>query len=221
MIRPCRVPGCAASTTRYGHFCPTHKSNLRRHGHPEQSAVTKAELKPFVALVRKRIEKNAENATWAHCEARWLAVADHARGIVAQAQRGLPGNRHERIAAQQVAALADTVSPRDVIETTFAVFLLQDHDPRRFRSDDAFRAQLVRRLRGLSEGNISEWKGTSDGRAKRAQRDIPPKSAAIIGQWIAEAIGGVGVHLARLEERDRKAEQARTAELAEAMRDLQ
>lgn len=221
MIQPCRAPGCTASTTRYGHFCPTHKSNLRRHGHPEQSAVTKAELKPFVALVRKRIEKNAENATWAHCEARWLAVADHARGIVAQAQRGLPGNRHERIAAQQVAALADTVSPRDIIETTFAVFLLQDHDPRRFRSDDAFRAQLVRRLRGLSEGNIAEWTGSSDGRPKRAQRDIPPKSAAIIGQWIAEAVGGVGVHLARLEERDRKEREARAGDLAAAMRELQ
>lgn len=221
MIRPCRAPGCTASTTRYGHFCPAHKSNLRRHGHPEQTAVTKAELKPFVALVRKRIEKNAENATWAHSEARWLAVAEHARGIVAHAQRGLPSNRHERVAAQQVAALADRVSPRDVIETTFAVFLLQDHDPRRFRSDDAFRAQLVRRVRGLSEGNVAEWKGSSDGRAKRAQRDIPPKSVAIIGQWIAEAVGGVGVHLARLEQRDRKEREARADDLAAAMKELQ
>lgn len=221
MIRSCRVPGCVAHTTRYGHFCPTHKSNLRRHGHPEQSAVTKAELKPFMTLVRKRIEKNAENATWAHSEARWLAVVEHARGIIGHAQQGLPGNRHERTAAQEVVVLAEAAAPRAIIETAFAMFLLQDHDPRRLRSDAAFRAQLVRRLRGLTEANIGKWEGTDGSRAKRVQRDVPPKTAAVIGQWIADAVGGVGVHLASLEERDRKAARARGAALAEAMRDLQ
>ena len=220
MIRPCRVTGCGAHTTRYGHFCPTHKSNLRRHGHPEQRAVTNADLKPFLGMVRRRIEKNADNATWAHCEARWLAVVEHGRAILSQAQRGLPGNRHERVAAQEVAALGDGAEPRVVIETAFAMFLLQEHEPRRFRSDDAFRAQLVRRLRGLAEASISEWQGVTGGRPKRAQRDIPPKAAAVVGQWVAEALGGVGIHLARLEERDRKVGEAKAAALADAMREL-
>jgi hypothetical protein len=221
MIRPCRVLGCGAHTTRYGNFCPTHKSNLRRHGHAEQTAVTKAELAPLVALVRRRIEKNADNATWTHSEARWQAVVDHAQGIVAKAQRGVPGNRYERTAAREVAVLGGAVTPRAIIETTFAVYLLQEHDPRRLRSDEAFRAQLVRRLRGLTEANMDEWKGSAGGRSKRAQRDIPPKATIIMAQWISEALGGVGVHLSRLEARDREERVARAAGLAEAMRELQ
>ncbi|MCX5581199.1 hypothetical protein [Kaistia terrae] len=218
MIRPCRVLGCGAHTTRYGTFCPTHKSNLRRHGHAEQTAVTKAELAPFVALVRKRIEKNADNATWAHSEARWQTVVDHARAILGEAKRGVPGNRYERTAASEVVVLGEAVTPRAITETVFAMYLLQEHDLRRLRSDEAFRAQLIHRLRGLTEANVDEWPG---GRAKRLQRDIPPRAVLIMAQWIGEALGGVGVHLARLEARDREARAASAAGLAEAMRELQ
>jgi hypothetical protein len=220
MIRPCRVLGCGAHTTRYGTFCPTHKSNLRRHGHAEQTAVTKAELAPFVALVRKRIEKNAENATWAHSEARWQTVVDHARAILGEAKRGVPGNRYERTAASEVVVLGEAVTPRTIIETAFAVYLLQDHDPRRLRSDEAFRAQLIRRLRGLTDANVDEWPSGAGGRAKRVQRDVPPRAVLIMAQWVGEALGGVGVHLTRLEARDREERAASAAGLAEAMREL-
>jgi len=221
MIRPCRVLGCGAHTTRYGIFCPTHKSNLRRHGHAEQTAVTKVELAPFVALVRKRIEKNAENPTWAHSEARWQTVLDHARSIIAEAKRGVPGNRYERTAASEVVVLGEVVTPRAIIQTVFAMYLLQEHDPRRLRSDEAFRAQLIRRLRGLTEANVDEWEGGAGGRAKHVQRDIPPRAVLIMAQWVGEALGGVGVHLSRLERRDREAQAASAAGLAEAMRELQ
>ena len=99
MSRPCRVYGCAGHASRFGLYCPAHKSALRRHGHPEQDAITKAELKPYVAQVRRRVARNAENATWSHCEARWRAIVDLARGIIAEAERGQAGNRHERSAA--------------------------------------------------------------------------------------------------------------------------
>lgn len=80
----CRAPGCGKPATRYGHYCTTHKSRWRRHGDVAQQGVTKEALRPYVALVRARIAKNAGNPTWAACDARWLAIVDHARGILVE-----------------------------------------------------------------------------------------------------------------------------------------
>lgn len=220
MANICRAPGCTAHTTSYGHYCPTHKSTLRRHGHPEQRAVTKAELKPFVRAVRRRIEKNAESAVWSHCEARWQAILDHARGIMAEAERGRAGFSFERRAAAEILKLSTGVDARAVMETVFALYLLQDVDPRRFRSDDAFRAQLVRRVRGLAEGNARSWVDPATGKSKRAYVELTPKASASLSSWLVEALGGIGLHLARLQERDREAERAQAQELGKALEEL-
>lgn len=220
MSRPCRVYGCAGHASRFGLYCPAHKSALRRHGHPEQDAITKAELKPYIAQARRRIARNAENATWSHCEARWRGIVELARGVIDEAERGEPGNRHERSAAAEVVRLGEAISPAEVVETVFALYLLQEAEPRRFRSDDAFLAQLARRLRGLVEANAEVWTDKATGRAKRAYRELAPRAVAIMARWVVTALGGVGVHLARLEERDRAERQASRQELAEAMREL-
>lgn len=220
MAKVCRVAGCRAHTTSFGNYCPSHKSALRRHGHPEQDAVTKAELKPYVTLVRRRIEKNPESTVWQHCETRWRAVADHARGIMAEAERGQPGFGFERRAAEEVLRLDGTVDSRSVVEVIFALYLMQDADSRRFRSDDAFRFQLVRRVRGLVEGNARSWVDPASGRAKRAYVELPPRAAKSLASWLVDAFGGIGLHLARLEQRDREAEQARNKDLGEALKEL-
>lgn len=220
MAKECRVAGCRAHTTSFGNYCPSHKSALRRHGHPEQDAVTKAELKPYIALVRRRIEKNAESTVWQHCETRWLAVVDHARGIVAEAEHGRPGFGFERRAAEEVLKLAGAVEARSVVEVVFALYLMQDADPRRFRSDEAFRFQLARRVRGLVEGNACSWVDPASGRAKRAYVELSPRAAKSLSRWLVEAFGGIGLHLARMEQQDREAEQARRKDLGEALKEL-
>ena len=82
-MRHCRVPGCAASATRWGTLCSTHKSRQRRHGHPMQRGVTKAELAPYLAIVRQRKTRNPDSRLWANIEARWRALVDHCRGVLA------------------------------------------------------------------------------------------------------------------------------------------
>lgn len=200
-------------------YCPAHKSALRRHGHPEQDAITKAELKPYVAQVRRRVASNAENATWGHCEARWRDIVDLARGIIAEAECGRAGNRHERSAAAEVVRLGAAIEAAEIMETVFALYLLQEAEPCRFRSDDAFLTQLVRRLRGLVEANAEVWTNKVTGQTKRAYRELAPRAAMIMARWVVSALGGV--HLARLEARDKAEQQASRQELAEAMRDLQ
>ena len=206
----CRAPGCGKPATRYGHFCTTHKSRWRRHGDVAQQGVTKEALKPYVAIVRARIAKNFDSPAWATCDARWLALVDHARGIHGAAQRGLPGNRNERLAASAVLKLAPHVEPREVVETALAMYLMQDQETRRFRSDAAFLVQLVRRVMRLSEVSADEWPDARTGRIRRAYRDFPPAAAAIIGQWLADALGLAGLHVAKLERADvEKAQQDR------------
>lgn len=216
----CRAPGCGKPATRYGHFCTTHKSRWRRHGDVGQVGITKEVLKPYVALVRARIVKNAGSPIWATCDARWLAIVNHARGIVGAVERGLPGNRSERVAASAVVKLADHVEPRAVVEVVLAVYLMQDQEPRRFRSDDAFRVQLVRRVMRLSEVSADSWQDQRTGRIRRAYRDFTPRAASIIAGWLTEALGSAGLHLAKLERRDADKAQQERAEFHKALTEL-
>lgn len=94
-VRTCRAPGCGARTNRYGAFCPTHRSRSRRHGHPEQESITKADLTQHLKLVRARIARNESSPLWAECEARWNAVLEHARRVLAAFRRGQAGYRCE------------------------------------------------------------------------------------------------------------------------------
>lgn len=216
----CRAPGCGKPATRYGHFCTTHKSRWRRHGDVAQQGVTKEALRPYVVLVRARIAKNAGNPTWDTCDARWLAIVDHAQGILGAFQRGLPGNRNERLAASAVLKLAPHVEPRAVVETVLAMYLMQDQEPRRFRSDAAFQVQLVRRVVRLSEVSADEWPDPSTGRVRRAYRDFAPGAAAVIGRWLAEAIGLAGLHVAKLERMDADKARQDKADFHKALADL-
>lgn len=219
--RTCRAPGCGARTTRYGRFCSTDKSRSRRHGHPEQTAVTKADLAAYLKLVRARIAKNERSPLWAECEARWDAVVERARHTLNALERGQAGYRHERIAAQEMVKLADHVEATQVVETTFALFLLEDCQPRRFRSDQAFRFQLVRRLRGLTDLNAGVWFNHKTGRTHRAYRELAPRAVATFAKWVVEALGGIGLYLARLEREQEEARQRSANALAGALEALQ
>ncbi|WP_336488236.1 hypothetical protein [Methylobacterium nigriterrae] len=170
-------------------------------------------------LVQARIAKNRANPVWALCEARWHALVADAQHITAR-QGGQAGSRYERIAAQEVVKLAANVEPSAVMESTFAMFLLEDHQPRRFRSDASFRSQLVRRLRGLSEVNAGVWLNPATGRSKRAYRELAPRAVMIIAAWIIEAFGGLGIHLAKLEQEERTARQQRINDYSAAVAQL-
>jgi hypothetical protein len=196
--RHCRVAGCCSPTSsRYSIYCSTHKAHLRRHGAVDQEGITKGDLKPFLRLVQARIEKNQESPLWTQLEARLAALADHARSLLAY-RGAMP--RHERIAAQELQKLSDAVAPWEVIQTTLALFVMSELQPRRFRSDRAFRTQLVRRVRGLTDLNAGTWFDHQTGKTKRAYKELYPRASAVMAQWLANAFGGAGLHLAMLEQ---------------------
>jgi hypothetical protein len=170
--------------------------------------------------VRARVEKNKESPLWGQMEARWGTIVSHAQGIVDGYQRGQTGYAFERRAAQEVLKLAADVEPKAVVETALAMYLLLEDQPRRFRSDAGFRAQLVRRVRGLTDMNAGTYWDNDTGKLKRVYKDVPPRAIVVMGQWLAEAFGGAGTHMAGLEERDRQERENARQDFHKALEEL-
>src|SRR5215212_5867503 len=205
MKRTCRVPGCGAETaSRFSLYCRNHKARIRRHGAVNQTGITSADLKPYLVRVRRRIKKNAASPAWGQLDGRWLTVVDHARDVVSAANAGRAGPGYERTAAYEVLKLAEAVKPREVVETALAMFMMQELEPQRFRSDAGFRFQLVRRVRALGDVNVGEYFDDETGRMKRVYRELSPRALVVMGEWLAAALGAAGVHLGRLELADQE-----------------
>lgn len=218
MNRVCSAPGCGVRTTsRFSSYCSAHKARLRRHGAPDQEAITKSHLAPYAAVVRARIEKNRQNTLWEQLERRWEILLNHARSVIANRQSGRAGSRHEYVAALELLKLEGAVPAQDVIVTVLAMFVMLELEPRRFRSDPAFRAQLVRRVRGLTDMNAGEWHDHKTGKIKRAYRDLPPRSIKVLGQWLADTFGVVGLHLAKVERSDEEKRRQETRSFFDAL----
>lgn len=220
MKRPCIISGCSGTTSAYGRYCPTHKTRLRRHGHPLQQGVTKGDLKPYLAVIDEIMERNRDNPTWDIAAQRWDALVHHCRSIVAAYLNGTPMVKFEVQAAREVIRLYEHVEPLEVIRTVCAVYLMAEHRPRTFLSDQAFIHQLVRRCRGLTEANAGTWYDHASGKVKRVYRDLPPRTVLVLGQMIAEILGPVGLAVARSDRRKRDHECQQKEHLKTALEDL-
>jgi hypothetical protein len=142
--------------------------------------------------VRARIKKNEHSPAWVALDDRWRAIVDRAQQIEAAYFAGRPGQRDERQAAHEVVKLGRDVPSRAVVETVCAVVMMLEMEPARFRTDSGFRTQLVRRVRALTDMNFGEHYNHKTGKVKRVYRDLPPRATAILGQWLADALGGAG-----------------------------
>ena len=135
--------------------------------------------------------------------------------------KGDPHQRYERLAAEQVKTLAGSVPADKAVRTALAMYILADERPTLFRSDQAFRRQLVRRMVGLSACNAGEYYDHKTGRMKKVYRDLPPYVSSVLGQWFAEAFGGAGLILASKEREDAQQKATEGQRLADALGSLQ
>jgi hypothetical protein len=220
--RTCRAPGCSRpAASSFAVYCAAHRTANRRHGDPNQKAVTKAQLKPYLKIVKARIGRNPEHVAWVALDNRWRALVDHAEAVVARAMSGAAGVGWHRLAAQEVIKLSKAVKPREVVEVVAAMVAMWDLEPRVFRSDDAFWMQLARRVRGLSDMHIGERWDFKRNRVRRCYRELTPKAAVQMGRWLAEMLGAGGQAIARLERAAREKKAKETRELYEALRTLE
>ena len=221
MRRTCRVPSCTRpAASSFAAFCGPHRTALRRHGAPDQKAITKARLEPYLRIVKARIARNADNVAWVTLDDRWRALVDHAHGILATFASGKPGIRFEKLAAQEIVKLAGEVEPRAVVEVTAAMVVMLEFEPRVFRSDDAFWLQLARRVRSLTDLHFGESWDNQRQRVRRHYRDVSPRAAVTMGRWLAETLGIGGTHIARVELAERSQKASEREGLHDALKKL-
>lgn len=221
MDQTCQAPGCGAQpASAFAAYCRSHRTALRRHGAVDQKAISKAQLKPYLELVKVRIARNPDNQAWQTLDNRWRVLVQQAQDIIADFESGKAGNRYELLAAHEVVKLAPEVGPRDVVEVVGAMVMMSIMDPHCFKSDAALWMQLARRVRGLTHLHVGEHWDHSRQRLRRRYREPTPKAALFLGQWLATGFGVAGQGLARAEqaERDRRAQESR--ELNEALSNL-
>lgn len=218
----CRVPSCSsAASSRWGVYCDSHKVRQRRHGHPLQRAVSKSELAHYVAFVRQRKARNPDNPFWGATKARWGGLIEHAQGVMKTYYSGRPMVGWEIKACESLVKIAENVEADVVVEAALGMYVMQEMDPRRFHSDEAFRFQLVRRISGLTDVNAGVWWDYKAGRNKRAYKDLSPRSTQIMADMLVKTFGTPGVMLAKREAEDLAKGKQHLAELGEAVRALQ
>lgn len=221
MNRTCKVPGCSTpAASGFSPYCSAHRTNFRRHGDPDQKAVTKTHVKPYLDLVTARIAKNPHSLAWITLDARWRALVENAESTIAEYERGRAGSRIQRLAANEIVKLGKTVEPRAAVEMTMAMVMMRELNPCLFRSDRAFWVQLARRVRGLTDLNYGERYVHATGKVRRCYRELSPQAGIMLGRWLAETLGVGGLHLARLEQADHKRQIAERRDLHDALSNL-
>ncbi|GJD92982.1 hypothetical protein [Methylobacterium iners] len=200
MHKWCHSPGCSErAATRYGNYCSKHASAKRRHGDSLQKGVTKSDLKPYIELIQERRAKHPEKKAWISMEERWKAQVEICVGI---ANDHGPMNKYKRIAAKEIVKVGHNVEHKTVVDTVLAMYLLQELESRRFRSDLAFWTQLVRRVRGLTELNSGMWVDPKTLRRKTAAMELCPRAAEAMVFYIKQALGVCGLWLAAFERKE-------------------
>lgn len=172
-------------------------------------------------MVRSRIAANSDNPAWAKLEARWAAILAEAEATMAARVAGRPGVSWKVAAAFEAMRLAPTVHARQVVETVAAMFLMRETEGRRFRSDRAFRTQVVRRVRGLTEGNATEYRDFATNKLRRTYSELGPRATAVMADWLIEAFGVAGQHIARREREEREEKARERQSLAADLEGLQ
>lgn len=220
MTQRCTAVHCAEPVAGYSVYCEAHKRTLRRHGHPQQKAITLPELQPYLDRVAARRTKNPANPTWELLRRRWEALTGHAGATLDGYAKGAVGISHERQTAQHLVALGDSVAGDVVIDTAIAMFSMWEQWPSRFQSDKAFLFQLSRRVRALAEVNTGSHWSAKEGRMKRTYRDVPPKTLECFGASLRVAFGLAGLRIAELDKRDAEGVQSERQQLSDALKDM-
>ncbi|WP_157064094.1 hypothetical protein [Methylobacterium tarhaniae] len=206
--------------TEHGIYCSKHSAAKRRHGHPDQKGITKHDLKTYLGIVHEKRKKHEGKLAWIKMEEKWRDLVAIANGVIARANEGRAMNRYKRLAAIEIRKLADHVDPSEIIDTVLAMYLMQELEGRRFRSDNAFWTQLVRRVRGLTTLNAGVRIDPDTRKKRTTYSELPPKSTLAIASYLRSALGSAGVFIAQMVRDDREREEAERRSYFEALTEL-
>jgi hypothetical protein len=196
----CQVEGCTCTVRHnsWGRLCDRHRANDIRYGHPQQRPLRSAELASYLRSIA-RVRARNKGTNWDAVEARWGVVVDVARRIEDEARAG--GGvyiRPRRQAANIILGIAENVAVSRIVDIICACYLIEELDNRRFASDRGFRSTMLHMLRRESKsGRVFHAK--DGGRLHASYRVLSKRVRDTAVDWIVEALGVVGVHIAQQE----------------------
>jgi hypothetical protein len=195
MIHFCIVPHCDQPTTGRSNKCNAHKLALRRHGHPLQAGIKVTEYSPYRDTIRRLWQANEASTLWEVMQARWGRSLSHAQGILGLRDRGVTFNRHQAKAADELVRLDRNVPFEDLACTALALYVYAADHPLRFRSDDALRFQLVRKVRALDDLAVYTTWNHKRRAMHRVYRDMPPRAVMLLAGYLEGTFGEAGMLL--------------------------
>jgi hypothetical protein len=97
--------------------------------------------------------------------------------------------------AIDVLKVAATTDKERIVLAMVAVGYIAAADHRRFKSDDAYRAQGARCFRGLTEVNIAKYRSPKTGVIKCVYKDETPRQLQVLGGQLMSAFAAAGIAL--------------------------
>lgn len=208
-MRECKATGCYTNANGYSSYCEKHKRNLARHGHPHQTGVKKADLKPYINEVRAFLECNHKGRAEAVISDAWGRVVQQAQRFLDRANQGRPVISYELQAYRAILSLAGEQDAMTIGVLLIAMGFWYQDNPRFWKHDEGFRFQTVRMLLRLNQREASyQWR---NGKMERSRfREIPPRTIqALWGIIYPTGFIAYGVEIAKRKEAAREAKQRR------------
>ena len=196
--RPCAVPGCPTAAEDFGIYCNNHHQTNRKNGDPLQRSLRAGQLSPYIPLIQGRYERMPVSPMWDAMQRRWLTLVNHATLIDRHAQLR-PHNKYEAKAAREILKLHREQPWERIMFTGSAMFVMRQMERGKFKSDKAFIFQLQRQVRMLGDTSSRTTVNKKTGRTQKMYAYFPPKAAEILGQWLAETFGVLGLRICELE----------------------
>lgn len=206
-MKQCNIAGCGKAATGYSTLCSHHRKTKARHGHPLQAALRRRELQPYEKAVRQWLDSRSGPDAWAILSDRWEAAVAKASVYCERVGHRRPFQRNLLHASTTIVRVDQEGNGRDAIVRLLALGYLHHADPRRFRSDEAFRFQVARQFRALTDVNVGVHWDHRTGKTKRVYRDTSPKTLRALWSLLSEtSLLALGAQIgeADLKERTRR-----------------
>ena len=213
------MSGCSRTTQGYSPYCSTHRTTARKHGHAEQKAVRRSELRPYEEIVQKYLRNNPDAGAWKVMDQIWRDRVREARELIRAYENGKPCSTHERRAAAEIIKMDRDCDWQEIMAVVAAAWMLQEDRPQRLKSDDAMRFQAARLARQIVPAGGRRYID-QNGNERIRQPYISPRQTRVLGQWLIEAFAPLGMRLLGLEEEERGRRELMQQELASGLASL-
>lgn len=221
MKHQCSVMGCTASVVAlYSPYCPRHRHQLGRHGHPMQTAIRPRELAPFIRLIVKRQADNADSAAWTILRARWSALVEDALAVMARVVAGQAFLKVDAEVARLIQGVAGVANADQVLRACMAVVMHSRADPRSYRDDRAVVFQMARAFLRLNPGSMGRYYCSKANASRTVRRDVRPRVLEELGKRLNQAFGGAAAQLHHIEVNRRPPAVVEAEKLAKALEGL-